>query len=195
MLPLVLPKLKKYHPNLNLKILEGKSSSLVQKVNDGDLDMAILALPYNLGGLLSFKFWEENFYYVSHKKNNYKKVVKAKDINFSELMLLDDGHCLKNHVLAACKINDNQQFSMEASSLPTLIQLVANNMGSTLVPHMSIKHLINTNSMIKKAILNEPGPHRELAIIVRQTYSDRENVLLLRDIFIKELEKYSKNIQ
>ena len=195
LLPLVLPKLKKYHPNLNLKILEGKSSSLVQKVNDGDLDMAILALPYNLRGLLSFKFWEENFYYVSHKKNNYKKVVKAKDINFSELMLLDDGHCLKNHVLAACKINDNQQFSMEASSLPTLIQLVANNMGSTLVPHMSIKHLINTNSMIKKAILNEPGPHRELAIIVRQTYSDRENVLLLRDIFIKELEKYSKNIQ
>lgn len=195
LLPLVLPKLKKYHPNLNLKILEGKSSSLVQKVKDGDLDMAILALPYNLEGLLSFKFWEENFYYVSHKKNNYREVVKAKDINFSELMLLDDGHCLKNHVLAACKINDNQQFSMEASSLPTLIQLVANNMGSTLVPHMSIKHLINTNSMIKKAILNEPGPHRELAIIVRQTYSDRENVLLLRDIFIKELEKYSKNIQ
>ena len=195
LLPLVLPKLKKYYPNLKLKILESKSSSLVQKVNDGDLDMAILALPYNLRGLLSFKFWEENFYYVSHKKNNYKKVVKAKDINFSELMLLDDGHCLKNHVLAACKINDNQQFSMEASSLPTLIQLVANNMGSTLVPHMSIKHLINTNSMIKKAILNEPGPHRELAIIVRQTYSDRENVLLLRDIFIKELEKYSKNIQ
>ena len=66
LLPLVLPKLKKYHPNLNLKILEGKSSSLVQKVNDGDLDMAILALAYNLGGLLSFNFWEENFYYVSH---------------------------------------------------------------------------------------------------------------------------------
>ncbi len=100
MLPLVLPKLKKYHPNLNLKILEGKSSSLIQKVNDGDLDMAILALPYNLGGLLSFKFWEENFYYISYKNNNYKKALKAKDINFSELMLLDDGHCLKNHVLS-----------------------------------------------------------------------------------------------
>ena len=195
LLPLVLPKLKKYHPNLNLKILEGKSSSLVQKVNDGDLDMAILALPYNLGGLLSFKFWEENFYYVSHKNNDYKVALKAKDINFSELMLLDDGHCLKNHVLAACKINDNQQFSMEASSLTTLIQLVANNMGSTLVPHMSIKHLINTNSMIKKSILNEPGPHRELAIVVRQTYADIENVMLLVDIFKNELGKYSENIQ
>lgn len=195
LLPLVLPRLKKYYPNLNLKILEGKSSSLVEKVNEGYLDMAILALPYSLGGLLSFKFWEENFYYVSHKNNHYKKGLKAKDINFSELMLLDDGHCLKNHVLAACQINDNQQFSMEASSLVTLIQLVANNMGSTLVPHMSIKYLINNNSMIKKTILNEPGPHRELAIVVRQTYTDLENVMLLKDIFKKELKKYSENIQ
>ena len=194
LLPLVLPKLKKYYPNLKLKILESKSSSLVQKVNDGDLDMAILALPYNLRGLLSFKFCEENFYYISHKNNKYKKSLKAKDINFSELMLLDDGHCLKNHVLAACKINDNQQFSMEASSLATLIQLVANNMGSTLVPHMSVKHLINTNSKIKKAILNEPGPHRELAIIVRQTYTDIENVIFLKDIFKDELKRYSKSI-
>lgn len=194
LLPLVLPKLKKYYPNLKLKILESKSSSLVQKVNDGDLDMAILALPYNLRGLLSFKFWEENFYYISHKNNKYKKSLKAKDINFSELMLLDDGHCLKNHVLAACKIDDNQQFSMEASSLATLIQLVANNMGSTLVPHMSVKHLINTNSKIKKAILNEPGPHRELAIIVRPTYTDTENVIFLKDIFKNELKRYSKSI-
>lgn len=194
LLPLVLPKLKKYYPNLKLKILESKSSSLVQKVNDGDLDMAILALPYNLRGLLSFKFWEENFYYISHKNNKYKKSLKAKDINFSELMLLDDGHCLKNHVLAACKIDDNQQFSMEASSLGTLIQLVANNMGSTLVPHMSVKHLINTNSKIKKAILNEPGPHRELAIIVRPTYTDIENVIFLKDIFKDELKRYSKSI-
>jgi LysR family hydrogen peroxide-inducible transcriptional activator len=194
LLPLVLPKLKKYYPNLKLKILESKSSSLVQRVNDGDLDMAILALPYNLRGLLSFKFWEENFYYISHKNNKYKKSLKAKDINFSELMLLDDGHCLKNHVLAACKINDNQQFSMEASSLATLIQLVANNMGSTLVPHMSVKHLINTNSKIKKAILNEPGPHRELAIIVRPTYTDIENVIFLKDIFKDELKRYSKSI-
>jgi LysR family hydrogen peroxide-inducible transcriptional activator len=68
-------------------------------------------------------------------------------------------------------------------------------MGSTLVPHMSIKHLINNNSMIKKTILNEPGPHRELAIVVRQTYTDLENVMLLKDIFKKELKKYSENIQ
>jgi LysR family hydrogen peroxide-inducible transcriptional activator len=84
---------------------------------------------------------------------------------------------------------------MEASSLTTLIQLVANNMGSTLVPQMSIKHLIDANSIIKKSILNEPGPHRELAIVVRQTYADIENVMLLMDIFRSELKKYSEDIQ
>ena len=183
LLPLVLPRLKKYHPNLNLKILEGKSSSLVQKVNDGDLDMAILALPYNLGGLLSFKFWEENFYYVSHKNNEYKKALKAKDINFSELMLLDDGHCLKNHVLKACKIDNKQNFSMEASNLSTLIHLVANNMGTTLVPTMSVKYLIGNNPKLKKSLLKEPGPHRELAIIVRPTYIFTKNITLLQKLF------------
>jgi LysR family hydrogen peroxide-inducible transcriptional activator len=68
-------------------------------------------------------------------------------------------------------------------------------MGSTLVPHMSIKHLINANSMIKKSILKEPGPHRELAIVVRQTYTDTENIMLLKDIFKNELAKYSENIK
>jgi LysR family hydrogen peroxide-inducible transcriptional activator len=60
---------------------------------------------------------------------------------------------------------------------------------------MSIKHLIDANSIIKKSILSEPGPHRELAIVVRQTYADIENVMLLMDIFRSELKKYSEDIQ
>ncbi|MBL6818646.1 MAG: hydrogen peroxide-inducible genes activator [Proteobacteria bacterium] len=192
LLPLVLPKLKHDYPKLHLRVIEGQSSALVKKVLNGDLDLAVLALPYDLDGLLAFRFWEENFYYVTYKNNKHKISIKAKEINRSELMLLDDGHCLKNHVLAACKINDKKPFSMEASSLTTLVQLVANNMGSTLVPHMSIKHLTNTNPLINTLTLNEPGPHRELAIIVRPTYSNTENVLLLKEIFRSELEKYSK---
>jgi LysR family hydrogen peroxide-inducible transcriptional activator len=68
-IPLVLPSLKKKFPELKLKIIEAQSSSLVSKVNNGEIDMAILAMPYKLDGLLSFKFWEENFYYISHKEN------------------------------------------------------------------------------------------------------------------------------
>jgi len=191
LLPLVLPKLKKQYPKLSLKVIESQSNSLVKKVNSGDLDIAILALPYSLKGLLAFKFWHEDFYYITHKNRKLESAVKAKDIDHSELMLLDDGHCLKNHVLAACKINNKQKFSMEASNLNTLIQLVANDMGTTLVPYMSIKHLVDTNPNIKKSLLKEPGPHRELAIIARPTYSSTENVILLKELFENELRNNS----
>ena len=193
-IPLVLPSLKKKFPELKLKIIEAQSSSLVSKVNNGEIDMAILAMPYKLDGLLSFKFWEENFYYISHKENQEtgKKKIKAKEIDLSELMLLDDGHCLKSHVLAACRIDSDKQYSMEASSLTTLTQLVAGNMGSTLVPHMAIKQLVNSNSSISKALLDEPGPHRELAIVTRPSYSGFKNVQLLKDVFSSSLDKNTK---
>lgn len=194
-IPLVLPSLKKKFPNLKLKIIEAQSSVLVSKVNNGEIDMAILAMPYKLDGLLSFKFWEENFYYISYKGKQKidKDKIRAKEIDQSDLMLLNDDHCLKNHVLAACKIDSDKQYSIEASSLTTLTQLVAGNMGSTLVPHMAIKQLVNSNSSISKALLDEPGPHRELVIIIRPSYSGLKNVKLLKDVFFSSLSANTKS--
>lgn len=194
-IPLVLPSLKKKFPNLKLKIIEAQSSVLVSKVNNGEIDMAILAMPYKLDGLLSFKFWEENFYYISYKGKQKidKDKIRAKEIDQSDLMLLNDDHCLKNHALAACKIDSDKQYSIEASSLTTLTQLVAGNMGSTLVPHMAIKQLVNSNSSISKALLDEPGPHRELVIIIRPSYSGLKNVKLLKDVFFSSLLANTKS--
>ena len=191
-IPLVLPTLQKKFPNLKLKIIEAQSSALVEKVNNGDIDMAILAMPYKVDGLLSFKFWEEKFYYVTNINNYRKDKIKAKDIDISNLMLLDDGHCLKSHVLAACKIETNKQYAVEASSLSTLTQLVAGGMGSTLVPHMAIDQLVSKNSLIDKALLDEPGPHRELAIVIRPSYSSIESVELLSELFSSSLLKIPK---
>lgn len=194
-IPLVLPSLKKKFPKLKLKIIEAQSSVLVSKVNNGEIDMAILAMPYKLDGLLSFKFWEENFYYISYKGKQKidKDKIRAKEIDQSDLMLLNDDHCLKNHALAACKIDSDKQYSIEASSLTTLTQLVAGNMGSTLVPHMAIKQLVNSNSSISKALLDEPGPHRELVIIIRPSYSGLKNVKLLKDVFFSSLLANTKS--
>jgi LysR family hydrogen peroxide-inducible transcriptional activator len=94
-IPLVLPALQKEFPDLKLKIIEAQSNALIEKVNNGEIDMAILAMPYKVEGLLSFKFWEENFYYITNNVNFSKAKIKAKDIDISNLMLLDDGHCLK----------------------------------------------------------------------------------------------------
>ena len=194
-LPLVLPKIQKEFSNLQLKIEEGQSQILTNRVKEGDLDMAILALPYDLQDLMSFKFWEEDFFWVSHSqnKNAGKSEIKASELEHSELMLLEDGHCLKDHILDACNIDSSSQYSLKASSLNTLIQLVKGKMGTTLVPKMALKELVGNKKDLSISHLDEPGPHREIALIIRPNYAGMESVKILIDFFGNSLRELDKN--
>ncbi len=194
-LPLILPELKKRYPKLNLKIIEGQSTRLVEKVKDGEIDMAILAIPFDIKGLLAFKFWKENFYLISHKDDltEHKKKIKAKNIDKSELLLLEDGHCLKKHIISACKISGKNKFAMESSSMATLIQLVAGKMGKTLVPKLAVNELLKSTPALVKTELDEPGPHRELAVIARPTYTNLDKIEKLIKIFKRKLLKQETN--
>ena len=194
-LPLVLPKIQKEFSNLQLKIEEGQSQILTNRVKEGDLDMAILALPYDLQDLMSFKFWEEDFFWVSHSqnKNAGKSEIRASELEHSELMLLEDGHCLKDHILDACNIDSSSQYSLKASSLNTLIQLVKGKMGTTLVPEMALKELVGNKKDLSISHLDEPGPHREIALIIRPNYAGMESVKVLIDFFGNSLREIDKN--
>ena len=194
-LPLVLPKIQKEFSNLQLKIEEGQSQILTNRVKEGDLDMAILALPYDLQDLMSFKFWEEDFFWVSHSqnKNAGKSEIRASELEHSELMLLEDGHCLKDHILDACNIDSSSQYSLKASSLNTLIQLVKGKMGTTLVPKMALKELVGNKKDLSISHLDEPGPHREIALIIRPNYAGMESVKVLIDFFGNSLREIDKN--
>ena len=194
-LPLVLPKIQKEFSNLQLKIEEGQSQILTNRVKEGDLDMAILALPYDLQDLMSFKFWEEDFFWVSHSqnKNAGKSEIRASELEHSELMLLEDGHCLKDHILDACNIDSSSQYSLKASSLNTLIQLVKGKMGTTLVPEMALKELVGNKKDLSISHLDEPGPHREIALIIRPNYAGMESVKILIDFFGNSLKELDKN--
>tara|TARA_B100001029_G_C15041943_1_gene444289 strand:- start:559 stop:1461 length:903 start_codon:yes stop_codon:yes gene_type:complete len=190
-LPLILPKIQREYPNLTLKIEELQSKFLIKKLQEGDLDMAILALPYDLQGLISFKFWEEDFFLISNKKNKNaeKKEIKASQLDQSKLMLLDEGHCLKDHILDACNLDSSSKYSLKASSLLTLIQLVKGEMGTTLVPQMALNELVGTRKDLSISHLDEPGPHREIALIVRENYAGIESAMLLLEFFKESLEK------
>jgi LysR family hydrogen peroxide-inducible transcriptional activator len=192
-LPLILPKIQKEFPDLKLKIEEGQSGLLTQKVREGDLDMAILALPYELNGLSSLKFWEEDFYWVSHDQNKLagRSEIKATELEQSQLMLLEDGHCLKDHILDACNISSSSKYSLKASSLNTLIQLVKGKMGTTLVPKMALKELIGNKKGLAISHLNEAGPHREIALIIRENYAGIESAKLLGNFFQERLKEIS----
>ena len=190
LLPVVLPSLTRLYPNLKLTIVEDQSINLVNQVKRGDIDTAIIALPFDTHNLNVFKFWSENFYWMAHVNDPlaHKTKVTGNDLTKSKLMLLSDGHCLKDQALDVCKIATDAPYSVGASSLTTLIQLVAGKMGTTLVPHMAVDQLLMSNPLLTKALLDEPGPHREIAFILRSTFAGINDIELLKNLFKKELE-------
>jgi len=190
LLPKVLPEVRRQYPNFKLKIIEEQSQVLVDMVRRGDIDAAVLALPFPIDGLMSFDFWQEDFYWVSHKDEcpSQLKEITSAELEIDKLMLLKDGHCLKDHALAACSMKgDKQQSDFDSASLHTLIQMVAGKLGTTLVPQMALDQLIYNESEIRAIHLNEPGPHRTIALIIRPNYVRTNELTMLRDIFNQEL--------
>lgn len=198
LLPLVLPKVQQDLPFLDLNIEENQSNVLVRKVQEGELDLAILALPYDIGELKSIKFWSEDFYWISYKKNNKlgQSSVSASQLSDKNLLLLVDGHCLKDHILEACNIDSSASYSLKASNLETLIQLVKGKMGTTLIPEMALNQLVRNKKGLYASHLSEKSPHREIAMIFRETYSGQKNINKLKVLFekcLKNKSRYFKN--
>ena len=191
LLPRILPSLHANYPELDLKVAELQSAELVRQVRNGDIDAGILALPYATEGLLSFSFWRENFHWITHADDTSVSGgrIRAEQIDSTQLMLLAEGHCLKDHALAVCHLPDTPALGVSATSLATLVQLVAGRMGSTLVPEMALASLVDSNPALKRLPLAEPGPHREIAFIVRPTYPGVPNIELLKKLFVRELKQ------
>jgi LysR family hydrogen peroxide-inducible transcriptional activator len=185
LLPRVFPLLNQRYPQSRLNIVEDQSHLLVEMVRRGEIDTAILALPFHHEGLLSMEFWREDFYWVALKgeKHARQKEITSKELNHSNLMLLKEGHCLKDHILEACKFPEqaaNQGFG--AASLNTLIQMVLGQQGTTLIPEMAMDQLISQHQELAAVHLNEPGPHRRIAFLLRPNYTRTSSIEALIDL-------------
>ena len=191
LLPVVLPAVHRQYPKLQLQIAEEQSLALVDQVRNGYLDAGVLAFPFRCEGLLTFSFWQEDFYWITHRDDNLASAPKigTADLDPERLMLLKEGHCLKDHALAACHLSDMAVQNLAATNLNTLVQLVANGMGTTLVPAMATAQLVDINSDLVKIPLAEPGPHREIAFIVRPNYPNLKNIEILMQLFRQELQQ------
>ncbi len=191
LLPKVLPAVRDQYPDFQLRIIEDQSHVLVDMVRNGEIDTAILALPYGIEGLLSFEFWQEDFFWVTHRRYSYEAQteITSEELREARLMLLKDGHCLKDHALAACKLgNSDTDTSFASTSLSTLVQMVAGHMGTTLVPEMALDQLVAGSAELKAVHLDEPGPHRRIAFITRPNYAGVSSIELLMKLFRKELK-------
>ncbi len=191
LLPKILPELNAQYPDFQLNVFEEQSHSLVEKVRTGELDTAILALPYPIDGLLSFEFWQEDLLWISHSEDvsNSNEVVTQQELESADLILLRDGHCLKDHALSACQLSSDKAKSLNATSLMTLIQLVIGRFGSTLVPELALDALVASQSNLSVKRLVEPGPHRRLAFVVRPNYTNLDDINELISVFKSQLKR------
>ncbi|WP_087543892.1 LysR family transcriptional regulator OxyR [Acinetobacter sp. WCHA29] len=158
-------------PKIQLHLHEAQSEKIVEKLEHGNLDMIVLALPFDTRGLKVAEIAKENLFVVYNKNdNNAENANSLDDLDLSRLMLLEEGHCLRDHTLSACPVGERKNdHRLKASSLPTLVEMVSSNLGFTLLPEIALKNsMIHFNEEIAVKSI-EDAPNRTLALVTRKS--------------------------
>lgn len=141
LLPKILKPMRRAFPNLRLQLTEGQTTQITRMLKQGDLDAVILALPLNDDALTELTLFEEPFLFAASKDHPKAKKtsVTLSDLENEEVLLLEDGHCLRDQALDVCNAHQAvENTSFRATSLETLRQMVAANAGITLMPKLAV---------------------------------------------------------
>jgi LysR family hydrogen peroxide-inducible transcriptional activator len=169
LLPRMLTALRTAHPGLRLYLREDQSARLLDRVNNGDLDVALLALPYPLGDLQGPVIGSDGFVLACPAAHPLAALdtVGSADLDGHELLLMEEGHCLREHALAACRLpGPARGEGILATSLTTLVQMVANGLGVTLLPAMAVAAGILAGTGLVARPLADGGS-RDIALVWR----------------------------
>lgn len=139
MLPAMLPALNRQFPKLELQLHEDLTDRLLEKLERGEIDLALMAFPYDTPHCTQKILFAEDFLVAMPESlATDAKAIDMKDLEPEKLLLLEDGHCLRDHALSACDIQlPRQRKTFSATSLQTLIEMVRAGMGMTLLPAMA----------------------------------------------------------
>ncbi|MGE5518185.1 MAG: hydrogen peroxide-inducible genes activator [Bacteroidota bacterium] len=142
LLPRVLPRLRADHPGLRLYLREDLTARLLDRLGAGDLDVALIALPYHAPDIETLDIAEDPFVLACPPGHPLaaKANLRSADLVGADLLLLEEGHCLRDHALAACHLpGPARGDGVLGTSLATLVQMVANGLGVTLLPKMAVE--------------------------------------------------------
>jgi LysR family hydrogen peroxide-inducible transcriptional activator len=140
LIPRILPALQKTFPLMDFQLTEKMSGNLVEKLETDQIDLAVMAFPFDIGTAQQSFLMEEPFYCAAPQGTFPSNTITLDDLEDKKLLLLEDGHCLREHALAACRLQNLQEKkSLSATSLLTLMQMVAQGYGITLIPEMAVK--------------------------------------------------------
>lgn len=184
--PYVLPKMLKYlsenHPDIRLYIEESQVSSIIHKLEKAELDIALLATPLDNKELLEVPIYNEKFVaYVSPKE----EVHGSKELNTYELMphnvwLLREGYCPNKGIFPFCQTQHDKQAIYEAGSIETLVKIVDENGGYTIIPELHVPLLRKCQQSNIHHLYN-PEPSREISFVVRKDYVRERLLNILAD--------------
>ena len=188
LLPAALPKLRRKFPKLELYLHEDQSQRIYDRLMDGELDVLLLALPYDMRGVDIMPLFKDRFalaYRHGTKRvnpDNYRFSLLDAD----SILLLEDGHCLRDHALAACKIRNTQKVRrIGASSILTLVEMVDADLGITFLPELARDSLILKNTRVRMKPLEE-NSYRTIGLAWRKGTDREEEFRMLGEFFAEQ---------
>jgi len=172
LLPHVVPRIRKRFPQLELLLVEEKSDVLLQRLRDGALDAALLALPLHDDQLHAEFLFEEPFLLAVPEQHALarRKGLKLEDLADQSLLLLEDGHCLRDQALEVCHLaGASEKSGFRATSLETLRQMVAANVGITLLPALAVQPPVAQSDNVHLVPFRGDAPSRRIAMMWRKS--------------------------
>lgn len=184
-LPAVLPKLRKAYPELQLLLVEDQTQRIYDRLMGGELDVLLLALPWTMQGVEEQVLFRDEFCLAYRQgtarvdPDNYR----YNRLDADSVLLLEDGHCLRDHALAACKIRDTEKVRrFGASSLLTLIEMVDADLGITYLPEMARGSTLLRNTRVRLHPLSDDS-YRNIGMVWRKGSQRVNEFQLLGDFF------------
>ena len=187
LLPPLLPKLRRSYKSLKLFLIEDQTERIHERLLDGELDVLLLALPYDLRSIETMTLFRDRFCLAMREGS---EAVDPDNYRFNRLqaesiLLLEDGHCLRDHALAACKIRNTEKVNrFAASSLLTLVEMVDADLGITFLPEMARGSGLLKNTRVRMYPMPEQS-HRAIGLAWRKGSARAEEFRLLGE-FIRE---------
>ncbi|MCL3782276.1 hydrogen peroxide-inducible genes activator [Prolixibacteraceae bacterium JC049] len=198
LLPLFIGNFKRNYPKVNIKIEELFTDRIVDALHRDNIDIGILVTPLKEKKIIEEPmFYEEMLVYAhaEHMLNKHSQV-RVQDMSMPDIWLLSDGHCFRNQVVNLCRMKDSRRsqlpFEFEAGSLETLIKIVDNEGGVTLLPELAISDLNQRRQQQVKGF-NSPIPLREVSVVYSEFYARNKMVEILKKEIINSLPVHLLN--
>lgn len=184
LLPAALPAVRARYPRLQLVLREERTAQLLAQLDDGRLDAAILALPVP-GDLAAALLYREEFLLAAPRGHRLTRRPKVREDDLADapVLLLEDGHCLRDQALAVChSAGAAEHGELRTTSLPTLVQMVASGLGVTLLPELAAAALAGRGSGVEVARFTGTPPGRDVGLVWRMSSARGRELALLAEV-------------